>query len=54
MMVTLGKLSVFKQTSFYFDAYFVSYIFWLKNGTFDSQYFKSKHKVIKSCQKMSC
>ena len=27
--------TVFKKTIFYFNAYFVFYIFWLKNGIFN-------------------
>ena len=37
--------TVFRQTIFYFNAYFVSHIFWLKNGISDFQYLKSKHKI---------
>ena len=42
-----NSLTVFKQTIFYFNAYFVSHIFWLKNGIFDFQLFlfKLKHKT---------
>ena len=38
-------VTVFKQTIFYFNAYFVSHIFWLENGIFDFQHLKSKHKI---------
>ena len=37
--------AVFNQTTFYFNVYFVSHIFWLKNGYFYHQYLKSKHKI---------
>ena len=37
--------TVFKQTIFYFNAYFVPHIFRLRNGIFDFQYLKSKHKI---------
>ena len=46
-------LTVFKQTIFYFKAYFVSHIFWLKNVVFifKSVFLKPKHKIT-SCQKI--
>ena len=37
---------------FHLNAYFVSCIFWLKNGNFDFQYLNSKYKIYVFCQKM--
>ena len=43
LMKEKNSYTVFKQTIFYFNAYFVLHIFWLKDGILDFQYLKSNY-----------